>query len=624
MTERRRKLRRFGYPVCGTGWLLLGLWHLAGENATTGWSYVGLGVACLCAGAHFEWKLRREKRLSELREELGDDSAGQWWAADEHSAAPVTGVVARSAGSASADRRRGLFGANLTVVRFRVLAAWRKALSEKGKLVFAGALAVFLLVNLFFASASSEQGPPRDLPVDPLFAIVAFFVVMTLLQLAPLAPWFDRRAGVRFGLSAARRAALTTGTNVMGLTLVLVLLNEALALGLWGAGWPRGPEWAFEGMDVAGAVAAMIVAGPVGAVILGAGGRRRWLGAGLGLLLLTVLAASAVEPLWAAEAVWAQGAVSGGRLLALLALLAAAFALEQRSPDDRGAGKKWNLGWRASRRQPQSPSASLREKPSGAASAGRAPAGIRARPVFVFALAEARMMLRFRQVRLNLILSWIMPVFMAIVLRGEESAVGEDGGQFALWMASGLGALLCVFWIAFFANLLGFTADGVRRLSMSAERALGACLPGKVLGLVAVVGGLVLLQLAAAVWLLAERIPAADRPIPFLIAGCSLVGLAGAGTSVSIWLPRRPKLHEQRDLYSSVLALGLLGSGWLVLVSVFGGAAAAARLLAGSGTAVVTMTVLLLVSAGGCSAFVATLAKGDWLRRRLREWAVTA
>ena len=174
------------------------------------------------------------------------------------------------------------------------------------------------------------------------------------------------------------------------------------------------------------------------------------------------------------------------------------------------------------------------------------------------------------------------------------------------------------------ANLLGFTADGARRLSMSAERALGACLPGKLLGLVAVVGGLVFLQILAVTWLLAERIPFADRPIPFLLAACSLACLASAGTAISIWLPRRPKLHEQRDLYSSVMALALLGCGWLVLLLIFGGATVAARLLAGSGAAVATLTVLLLVSAGGCLAMMVFLGRGDWLRRRLRDWAMAA
>ncbi len=624
MTERRKKLRRFGYPACGTAWLLLGFWYLAGEDTASGWRYVGLGVACLCAGVGFEWKLRREGRLRELREELGDDSStGQWWAADEFSAAGVRGVVARSATSGSTERRGGSCGPILTVVRFRAVAAWRKALNEKGKLVFAGALGVLLVVNFLFAFTGPEQGRRGELPVDLLFAIVTFFVVMTLFQLAPLAPWFDRRAGVRFGLSAGRRATMTFGTNVIGLTLVLVLLNEVLAFGLWGAGWPRGLEWVFEGMDVVAAIGAMVVAGPVGAVILAARGRRRWFGAGLGLLLLVVLAASAVEPLWAGEAVWAQGAVSGGRLLALLALLAAGFALEQRSPDDRGGGRKWNFGWRASGNEGRRRADSARP-PSRPAGGDWAAAGVWSRPTFVFALAEARMMLRFRQVRLNLVLSWIMPVFMAIVLSGEELAAGEEAGHFALWGASALGVFLCAFWIAFFANLLGFTADGARRLSMSAERALGACLPGKVLGLVAVVGALVLLQMASVTWLLAERIPVADRPIPFLIVACSLVCLAGAGTVVSIWLPRRPKLHEQRDLYSSVMALALLGCGWLVLVLMFGGVAVAARLLAGSGTAVVTLTLLLLVSAGGCSVLLAVLSRGDWLRRRLREWAVAA
>lgn len=617
MTERRKRFLRFAYPAISAGWLLLGFWNVAMNEPTAGWGFVGAGVAYLLAAVHFEWKLRREGRVGEAGVEESEVGRvdGTGVTGSSTSERPIgERTVGLSAGARSRSKRAWLVVTILTVVRFRAIAAWRKALNEKGKLVFGVALGVLLIVNFFFAFTGPEQGHRGELPIDLLFAIVTFFVVMTLFQLAPLAPWFDRRAGVRFGLSAGRRATLTIGTNAVGLTLVLVLLNEVLAFGLYGAGWPRGLEWVFEGMDVVAALSAMVVAGPVGAVILGARGRRRWFGAGLGLLLLIVLAASAVEPLWTGEAVWAQGAVSGGRLLALVALVAAGFALEQRSPDDRGGGRKWNLGWRASGNE-------AKRRPAGG---DWASAGVWSRPTFVFALAEARMMLRFRQVRLNLVLSWIMPVFMAIVLSGEELAAGEEDGHFALWGAAALGAFLCAFWIAFFANLLGFTADGARRLSMSADRALGACLPGKVLGLMAVVGGLVLLQMSTVTWLLAERIPIADRPIPFLIAACSLVCLAGAGTAVSIWLPRRPKLHEQRDLYSSVLALALLGCGWLLFTVVVAGVAVAARLLAGSGTAVIALTMLLLVSTGGSLAVVGLLSRGDWLRRRLREWAVAA
>lgn len=627
MTERRKRFLRIAYPGISAGWLLLGFWNVAMNEPTVGWSFVGAGVAYLFAAVRFEWKLRRERRVEEAGTEDPEDGRvhGRDETGSSTSERPMgERTVGLSAGIRSRNKRGWLAATILAVVRFRAIAAWRKALNEKGKLVFGGALAVLLLVNFFFAFTGPEQGQRQSLPVDLLFAIVTFFVAMTLFQLAPLAPWFDRRAGVRFGLSAGQRTALTTGTNVMGLTLVLVLLNEVLAFRLWGAGWPRGTEWIFEGMDVFAALGAMVVAGPVGAVILGARGRRRWLGAGLGLLLLIVLAASAVEPLWTGEAVWAQGAVSGGRLLALAALVASAFALEQRSPDDRGGGKRWNLGWRASGNEGKRRPADSGRRPSRPAGEDRAAAGVWSRPTFIFALAEARMMLRFRQVRLNLVLSWIMPVFMAIVLSGEELAAGEEAGHFALWGASSLGVFLCAFWIAFFANLLGFAADGARRLSMSAERALGACLPGKVLGLVAVVGGLVFLQMSTVTWLLAEQIPLADRPIPFLFAACSLACLASAGTAISIWLPRRPKLHEQRDLYSSVMALALLGCGWLVLLLIFGGATVAARLLAGSGAAVATLTVLLLVSAGGCSAMMVFLGRGDWLRRRLREWAVAA
>ena len=495
---------------------------------------------------------------------------------------------------------------------FRLRAGWRKALSEKGKLAFGVVVCTILATNYAFSVRAMEEAPGRDVPVDVLFGAISFFALLTLFQWAPLGRWFNRQDGVKFGLTAGRRAVLTGGTNLVGLTMLLVFLNALLARVFAGSGWPRGTEWAFEGMDVVGAVLALVAAGPLGAVVIGGQGRKRWLGVVLGVLLLGVLGASAVEPLWAGEASWADGAVSGGRLAVLLFLMAGAFALEQRSPDDRGAKTKKRRGRAAVRRA------------SGgrpAAAGGRAPAGIWSRPIFVVALAEARMMLRFRQVRLNLVLSWAMPLFMVFLLRSEE--LPDGGGQFALWTVAGIAGFLSVFWLAFFANLLGFTADGARRLSMSAENALAACMPGKVLGALGLVGSLVFVQTAVMSLVLVDRIPPADRAIPFLVAAFSLLGLAGGGTMVSIWLPRKPKLHEQRDFYCGVLAMVALLCWWLVHAAIFVGAVVAARLLGGPRLATVTMTVLLLFAAAACGALVVALAKGHWLRRRLREWAVT-
>ncbi len=133
------------------------------------------------------------------------------------------------------------------------------------------------------------------------------------------------------------------------------------------------------------------------------------------------------------------------------------------------------------------------------------------------------MMLRFRQVRLNLVLSWFMPLVMVFMFRSELPGDGGPG-QFVLWMATGLAAFLAVFWVAFFANLLGFTANGVRRLSMSAEKAHGACMPGKVLGALVVVGGLVFAQTAIVVALLAGRIPTVDRAMLWFDSGDKCYG----------------------------------------------------------------------------------------------------
>ena len=625
MTEWRKKYLRFAYPILGVFWLWFG-WS-AGERSDpmAMWAALAAGVVHLAAGVQFEWKIRRDRRLAELRAEEGDDdsSAWHWWSGDEPRRELDSGAAVLPTGNGPTGGRRGLPALIPTVVRLRALAGWRKALSEKGKLVFGVLLAGFLIVNYTFSLSRMEEAPFENSPVDMLFVFMSFFVLLTMLQMAPLAQWFSRQQGAKFGLTVGRRTTLTVGTNLVGLAMVLVLLNESLALVFAGIGWPRGAQWAFEGMDVVAAVVALVAAGPLGAVILGARGRRRWLGVGLGLVVFGVLGASAVEPLWAGADLWAKAAVSGGRLVFLLALVTGAFALEQRSPDDRGAKTK-----KRGRRQAEE-DAPAGKRPGWAtlrrrtAALDRAPAGIWSLPTFVVALAEARMMLRFRQVRLNLVFSWLMPVLMSIVLRTRE--LPDDGtavGQFGLWMAAGLAAFLSAFWIAFFANLLGFTADGARRLSMSAERALAACMPGKVLGALGVVGGLVFAQTAVVIVLLADQISPADRAIPFFVAAFSLLGLAGGGTVVSSWQPRKPKLHEQRDLYCSVLAMAVLGCGWLLQVAIFGGALVAARLLGGPGVAMVTMTVLLLVAAAGCAALVATLAKGDWLRRRLREWTV--
>ncbi len=612
MTERRKKFLRFAYPFLGVFWLWFGWSATGSSDPRVMWAGLLAGVVHLAAAVQFEWKIRREKRLSELHEELGDDSsAGHWWAGGEPRRDVERGVTTRSAESIPTGGKRGLPALILTVVRLRALAGWRKALTEKSKLVFGAVLGGFLIVNYTFSLNRVKEAPFENVPVDMLFVLIALFVLATVFQVAPVAQWFSRHQGARFGLAVGRRTALAVGTGLVGLPMVFVLLNESLALVFSGRGWPRGAEWAFEGMDCGGAVCALVAAGPAGAVMMAGRGRRRWLGIALGILLLGVLGASAVEPLWAGEALWAGAAVSGGRLALLLAFVTGAFALEQRSPDDRGAKTKKRRGLSAVKK----PGRERR-----AAAVGRAPAGVWSRPIFVVALAEARMMLRFRQVRVNLVVSWIMPLFMAVMLRGDE--LPDGGGQFALWTAVGLAAFLSVFWIAFFANLLGFTADGARRLSMSAEKALAACVPGKVLGALGVVGVLVLAQTALVSVVLADQIPPADRAMPFLVAAFSLLGLTGGGTIVSIWLPRKPKLHEQRDFYCSVLAMVALLCWWLVQSAIFGGAVVAARLLGGPGLAMMTMTVLLLFAAAGCGALVVSLARGDWLRRRLREWAV--
>ena len=358
MTERRKKFLRFAYPIVGVYWLWFGWFAAEWAGPRAMWAGLAAGVAQLAFAAHFEWKIRRDRRLAELRAEEGDDSsAWHWWSGDEPQRELGSGAAVLPTGNGPTGGRRGLFALILTVVRLRGLAGWRKALSEKGKLVLGVVLAVFLIVNYTFSLRSMEEAPFEGVPVDLLFVFMSFFVLMTMLQMAPLAQWFSRQQGAKFGLTVGRRTTLTVGTNLVGLAMVLVLLNESLALVSSGIGWPRGAQWAFEGMDVVAAVAALVAAAPLGAVILGARGRRRWLGVGLGFVLFGVLGASAVEPLWAGADLWAMAAVSGGRFVVLLALVTGAFALEQRSPDDRGAKTK-----KRGRRQAEEAVAGRRKK----------------------------------------------------------------------------------------------------------------------------------------------------------------------------------------------------------------------------------------------------------------------
>ncbi len=75
----------------------------------------------------------------------------------------------------------------LTVVRLRALAGWRKALSEKAKLVFGVLLGGFLIVNYTFSLNSMEESPFENVPVDMLFVLVSLFVLVTVFRVAPVA-----------------------------------------------------------------------------------------------------------------------------------------------------------------------------------------------------------------------------------------------------------------------------------------------------------------------------------------------------------------------------------------------------------------------------------------------------
>ena len=93
-------------------------------------------------------------------------------------------------------RRLGLASGLRTVavvVGFRLRAGWRKALSEKGKLAFGVVVCTILAMNYAFSVRAIEEAPGRDLPVDVLFGAIAFFVLLTLFQWAPLGRWFNRQ-----------------------------------------------------------------------------------------------------------------------------------------------------------------------------------------------------------------------------------------------------------------------------------------------------------------------------------------------------------------------------------------------------------------------------------------------
>lgn len=98
MTEGRKKFLRFAFPILGVFWLWFGWFVAAPSGPRAMWSGLLAGVVHLAAAVQLEWKIRRDKRLSELREELGDDgSAAHWWAGDDPQEARVREVVARSA-----------------------------------------------------------------------------------------------------------------------------------------------------------------------------------------------------------------------------------------------------------------------------------------------------------------------------------------------------------------------------------------------------------------------------------------------------------------------------------------------------------------------------------------------
>ena len=99
MTEGRKKFLRFAFPILGVFWLWFGWFVAAPSGPRAMWSGLLAGVVHLAAAVQLEWKIRRDKRLSELREELGDDGSAAH-------CGPVTTPRRHGSGRLSLDQRR--------------------------------------------------------------------------------------------------------------------------------------------------------------------------------------------------------------------------------------------------------------------------------------------------------------------------------------------------------------------------------------------------------------------------------------------------------------------------------------------------------------------------------------
>lgn len=493
------------------------------------------------------------------------------------------------------------------VARLRAVGGWRRALRRKTTVGLGVALVAILMLG-FVSSLRARAGEPAGLVPNMLFAIAAVFVVASVFQVAPLATWFRWRHGVRFGLTGGERALLNLGTNMLGGVLVLSLLNGALAHALKGFSAPTGLEWAAEGVDVLTVVVALTAAAPLGTLVLYTRGSRRWLGGGLFLALLVVLICSAMEPWWSVPQPEARGLLSVVRLMVVVAILGVAFVFEQYDPEGVGARTKGGV----------SGNTEVRRTRHARDRATVGPEQVWLRRGALMAAAEARMMLRHRQVRANLVASGVLPVVGVFGLRLVES------GRGVLGLALAFACLPQALWVVFFANLLGFSATGARRLSMSSRTAFATCLRAKACGLMGLVWTVVLMQVAVLSVGLIGRVPLADTLTLFFCSSFGLVGLAGIGPLCSILLPRSPELHGHGGLYCSVLGMIVVSAAWLVVVAVSIGVVLVTWLWGGPWKATVMMTVLLVTAGCACAALNIALTRAAWSRRHLREWVEAA
>ena len=499
--------------------------------------------------------------------------------------------------------RRRVLNTVWTVAWLRALGHWRRAMSQKSR-VIAGVVVLGFLLMGFLGNLRTRLSEPSDAaPVNTLFAVTGLFILAGVFQLAPGVPWFGRRQCVRFGLTTGERALLSLGTNLLGMAFLLAVSNAVLGLAVRGS-LPRGLEWATEAVDVLSVVVALTAASPVGVLTLYGGGRTWWRGVWLLSALMVVLVCSATGPSWIAPRADVRAAWSVTVLLVVLTILRLAVTHEPPDPSASTRGK----------RGPAFSGRSARHKDQFFG--WRRLAG--AWPFASLAVAEVRMIVRHRQVRGVLVAGVLFSVAGVLLL------ISLENSQHVFWLTLTFGWLPQCLWIAYFANLLGFSAGSIRRLLMSSESAFPVSIGAKVVAVASLVFAFGSVNTAALWGASASRLSLADGAILFPSVLIGVTGLAASGTVVSLLLPRKPELHRDGSLHCSTVGLLAVAGAWIVVGTMNVGLLILVRELGGTWPPLLMMTVLSLCAVCLCGALTVFLSRASWSRRHLRRWMEAA